>query len=237
MLLRRKVLIITGTLILIVTAAFIFMLTNINWIVKSAIEKYGSQASGTPVRVASVSIKLTEGKATIEGLTVANPKGFASPYLLRLGSISVRIVPRSVASGPIVIDDISITAPQIVYEMNSSRISNIDLLKKNLARSESRRSGGEKKEKARRLRIRRLVIEQSRAEVRVAALGNAPRTVLLKKIEITDIGGQAGATPDQAARQILNALATEIGKEAAQVGAEVLLKKGLERAIEGFQNR
>jgi len=234
---RHKLLIIAGVLIVLVITALIFMLTNINWIVKSAIEKYGSQATGTPVRVASVSIRLTEGKATIEGLTVANPKGFTSAHILSLGSISVRIVPRSIASNPIVIDDISITSPQIVYEMNESRVSNIDLLKKNLAQPAPKRSTGEKKEKAKRLRIRKLVIEHSRAEVRVAKLGDAPRTVMLKKIEVTDIGGQAGATPDQVAKQILTAIMSEVGKEVAQAGAEVLMKKGLDRAVQDLQGR
>lgn len=234
---RRKVLIITGALILFVIAALIFLLTNINWIVKTAIEKYGSQAAGTAVRVSSVSIGLTEGKATIEGLTVANPKGFTAPHILSLGSISVRILPRSVSSDPLVIENISITEPRIAYEMNGSRVSNIDLLKKNIAGSEPKRSVGDKKEKARRIRIRKLVIERGRAEVRVTALGDSPRTVMLKKIEVTDIGGQAGETPDQVAKQILNAVVTEAGKEVSQAGVEVLMKRGLEQAVRDLQNR
>ncbi|MGE5173270.1 MAG: hypothetical protein ACM3MD_05515 [Betaproteobacteria bacterium] len=237
---RRKIIILTSVLALIVVAGLIFLWTNINWIVKSAIEHYGSQTTRTSVRVASVSIKLAQGKGTIEGLTVANPKGYTAAHVLSLGSISVRIVPSTVTSTPVVIDDIRISAPQIIYEMDSSGTANVDVLKKNIASSDSapKRPADKKKPgKETRLRIKKLVIENGRVDASVAVPGSRPQAITLKRIEMTDIGGQAGATPEQVAKQVLSAIVSEVSREVAEAGAKRLLEKGLERAVEQMQRK
>lgn len=238
----RKILILIGVLVMAVAAVIVFVVTNINWIVKSAIEHYGSAAAKTSVRVSSVSIKLTEGSGTIEGLTVTNPRGFSSPHVLSLGSISVRIEPRTVTSGVVVIDEVRIIAPQVVYEMNDSRVSNVDVLKKNIESqgpSVPKRSLGAKKaaDREKRLHIKKLIIETARVDVRVAGLGEKPQTMTLKKIEITDIGGHTGATPEQATRQILSAILGQVTNEVGRAGAKRLLQKGAERTLERYQGK
>ncbi len=236
----RKIVILTGVFVVAVVAVVVFFVTNINSIVKSAIERYGSAAVKTSVRVSSVSLKLTEGSGTIKGLTVANPRGFSSSHVLSLGSISVRIEPRSVTSGVVVIDEVRITAPQVVYEMNDSGVSNVDILRKNIESqgpSVPKRSPGAGKAAGRekRLRIKKLIVETARADVRIAGLAEKQQT--LKKIEITDIGGHAGATPEQATRQILSAILGQVTNEVAQAGAKRLLRKGAERALERYQGK
>ncbi len=234
----RKILILVGVLVLALAAALVFIATNINRIVKSAIEHYGTEAAKTSVRVSSVSLRLSEGSGAIEGLTVANPQGFSSPHVLSLGSISVRIEPRTVASKVVVIDEVRVMAPQVVYEMNDSGVSNVDVLKKNLESAAPPSPGtGKTAAGEKRLRIGKLVIENARVDVRVAGLTEKQQTVTLKKIEMTNIGGQAGATPEQAARQILSAIAGEVTNEVAQAGAQRLLRKGIERALERYQGK
>ncbi len=236
----RKILILTGVFVVAVVAVVVFFVTNINSIVKSAIERYGSAAVKTSVRVSSVSLKLTEGSGTIKGLTVANPRGFSSSHVLSLGSISVRIEPRTVTSGVVVIDEVRITAPQVVYEINDSGVSNVDILRKNIESqgpSVPKRSPGAGKaaDREKRLHIKKLIVETARADVRVAGLAERQQT--LKKIEITDIGGHAGATPEQATRQILSAILGQVTNEVAQAGAKRLLQKGTERALERYQGK
>lgn len=103
---KRKFLVIIAAAGLILTAVLIFLLTNLDWIVKNAIERYGSQATGTAVRVDRVSIRPVQGKGAIEGLTAANPRGYAAPSILSLGGISLRLAPRTVTANPVVIEDI-----------------------------------------------------------------------------------------------------------------------------------
>jgi len=234
MTIRRKVLIVAGALALVLSASLVLLLTNINWIMKNAIEHYGSHVTKTHVHVASVNIRLAQGSGALEGLTVANPKGFSSPHILTLGSINLRIEPRTVVSSTVVIDDVRIERPQIVYEMDDSGTSNIDVLKKNIGAPANSAKKHESEEKAaKRLRIRKLVIENSRVDIRVTALGDKPRAITLRKVEMQDVGGKAGATPEEAAQQIIGAILSEVSREVVQVGTERLIRKGLERALQG----
>lgn len=229
---KRKVLIIAGAFAVVAAAALIFILTNINSIVKAAIEKYGSEAAKTAVRVSSVRIHLSSGEGAIAGLTVANPRGFSSPHVFRLGKISTRIDTRSITSNPVVIDEIRISAPQVVYEMNSSGASNIAVLKKNLERSAPdapKKTGQEKKSKNKETKviIKKLVIESGRIDVRVAALGDKTETLALRRIELTNIGKPGGATPSQVTQQVLSALVEEAGRS-----VQSRFKKDIEKRVD-----
>ena len=228
----RKFLVILASAGLLLAAGLTFLWTNLDGIVKNAIERYGSQATGTSVRVDRVSIRPAQGKGAIEGLTVANPPGYSASHILSLGGISVRIAPRTIASNVVVIDDIRIAAPLVVYEMNETGVANVDVLKKNLAAGQPARTGdrgGKGVEK--RLRIKRLVIENAQTEIRISALGGKPRTVALSRIEMTDVGGKNGAPPDEVAKQIVSAILAEVSTEVGKAGAEKLLEKGLERLL------
>ena len=232
---KRKLLIFFTGALLLLSAVLLSLWTNLDWLVKSAIERYGSQATGTRVRVAGVDLRPLQGKGTIEGLTVANPRGYSAPHILSLGGISVRLEPRTAAANPVVIDDIRIAAPVVVYEMNDDGVANIDALKKNLgAGHPAKTAAADKKggrEKSRLLRIRRLVIEHATVNVRIAALGDKPRSLTLSRIEMADIGGKNGAPPDDVATQIVTALLSEVSKEIGKAGASRLLENALERAL------
>jgi len=230
---KRKFLVIIAAAGLVLAAALAFLWTNLDWIVKNAIERYGSQATGTRVRVRGVALHPGQGKGAIEGLTVANPRGYAAPHILSLGAIIVRIESRTIASDPVVIEDIRITSPLVVYEMNDALVANVDVLKKHLNHPEKPATRGKKgsKEQGKRLRIRHLAIENAKAEVRVAALDDKPRIVSLSRIEMTDIGGKNGAPPVEVAKQIVTAILSEVSKEVGEAGASRLLENAVERAL------
>lgn len=235
----RKALIIAAALAIVIAASLVLLWTNVDRIVKAAIEKYGSQATRTAVRVSRVTIRLASGEGAIAGLTVANPRGFSSLHAFRLGSISVSMDARTVASSPIVIDEVRISAPEVVYEMDASGASNIDVLKKNIKGSAAeapKKAAGEKKAGGRetKLTIRKLVIEDGRIDVRVPALRDKAETLTLRRIEMGNIGGRGGATPGQVAEEVLTALVEEVGREVARAGAERYLRKGIDRAVRRY---
>lgn len=229
----RKVLTVAGALAVVVAATLIFILTNINGLVKAAIEKYGSEVTKTAIRVFSVSIHLADGKGSIAGLTVANPHGFSSPYVFRLDTISVRIDPSTITIRPIVIDEIRISGPQVVYEINSSGTSNIDVLKKNIEEGGPKKSQGEQKGEGKETKfiIKKFVIENGHMDILIAGLEKNPKTVTLQHIELADIGKHGGVTPTQLAQQVLTALMEEVGRDVARAGAERYLQKGFDRAV------
>ena len=229
----KKLLIAVAALILLLAGGLVYLWTNLDWIVKSAIERFGTQALGVAVRVESVSLEPVKGKGAIRGLTVANPRGYSAPHIISLGGISVRIAPRTIAAETTVIEDIRITAPLIVYEMNDDRVANVDVLERKLGADKP--AAGKKKgakDKGKLLRIRHLLIENAKAEIRAAALGGKPRVVSLPRTEMKDIGGKNGAPPEEVATEIATAVLSQVGKEAGKAGAEKLLEKGLERALQ-----
>ncbi len=233
---KKIIIIIVLALILAIAGAAVYVLTNLNSIVKAAIEKYGSEATKTTVRVSSVQIKLANGEGAVRGLKVANPSGFFSPSIITLDDISVRIAVKSVTSTPIVIDNILISGPEVFYEMKEDGTANLDILKKNLATSAPKEQPQKSpKEKETRLRVKKLVFEKGNVHVRIAKLGDKPFTVELPRLELTDIGKQRGATPDEIARTVATALAEETVKAVAKTQGERLLRKGAEDLFNNYQ--
>jgi hypothetical protein len=224
---KKIVFFIILALILAIAGATVYVLTNINSIVKAAIEKYGSQATQTAVRVSSVQIKLRSGEGSVLGLHVANPSGFFSSSIITLDDISVRIAVNSVTSTPIVIDNILISGPEVFYEMKEDGSTNVDVLKRNLAPAgppAEEQSKKSPKGKAIKLHVRKLVFEKGKVHVRVAKVGDKPFTVELPRLELTDIGKHGGATPAEIGRTVAAALAEETAKAVARTQGERLLK-------------
>lgn len=241
---KKKIIIfIVLAVILAMAGTITYVLTNLDSIVKAAIEKYGSEATNTAVRVSSVKIKLGSGEGSVLGLTVANPSGFSSPSVMTLDNISVRIAVNSITSTPVVIDNILISGPEVFYEMKEDGTSNVDILKKNLASSGPAKEEHPKKSakgKETRLRIKKLVFEKGKVHVRVAKLLDKPYIVELPRLELTDIGKQNGATPEEIGRAVISALMEEAsktakavaqsqGKQQIQKGAQDLINKYLRK--------
>ncbi len=227
---KKKILILGAVFILIIAAAAIYLFTNLDSIVKAAIEKYGSQAVKTAVRVSTVKIKLAHGEGALRGLSVADPPGFSFPSIMTLENIAVRIDVKSVTQTPVVIEYILVTGPEVFYEMKEDRTANVDVLKKNLAagpaKEEKPHKGRDGKEI--RLRIRKLVIEKGKVHVLAPKVAEKPYTLELPRLEMTDIGKQSGATPDEIAHTVAGALAEEAAKTVARSGGTLLLRKGAE---------
>jgi len=226
----KKVLIGVAALLLLVIGGLVYMYMNLDAIVKSAIETYGSEATQTAVRVDEVKLELKDGKAKIAGLTVANPPGFTDPNIFELGAISTKVDTSTVAENPIVIDEIIIAAPAVVYEINKSGVSNVDVLKKNLAAGSG---GGDKKttakeEKGEELKmiIRKIVVEGTSAKVRIAALGDKEQTVKLARIVMTDVGKKSGgATAAEVAKQLSDKMLANVKSSVTKIGVDKYLGK------------
>ncbi len=234
---KKKFLLFLIALLLVCAGAVFYILTNLDSIVKAAIEKYGSAAAKTAVRVSSVTIKIENGEGTLRGLSIADPPGFSFPSVMVLDDISVRIAVKSIAQTPVVIENVLVSGPEVFYEMKEDRTANVDVLRKNLAPTGPAPEAKQKKTpkgKEIRLRIRRLVFEKGRVHVRIAKLGDKPYVLELARLEMTDIGRKSGATPEEIARIVATALAEETAKAVAGSGSRRLLQKGTENLLNKY---
>lgn len=220
-------------LLVILVGTAIYVVTSLDSLVASAIEQLGSQATETPVSVSAVDIDLKSGQASISELSVGNPAGFTAPHAFTLGGVSARIDLNSITQDPIVIEEIRVQSPRVVYEINKAGKSNIAALQDKLARS-----GGPGESTAQtdsgagpRLVIGRVVIDSGQIDARVAALPDKDLSAELPRIELTNIGeDQGGATAGQVAEQVTSALLAQVGPAVASLGLDQYLGKSLDQA-------
>jgi len=222
-----------GAVAIIIIVAVLYLLSSLDALVAEAIRKYGSQVTGTAVDVSSVKIDIKSGAGGINQLTIANPKGFSSPYIFTLGNISTAIDVASVNKDPIVIKQILIKKPDVFYEINEAGASNLTELQKNIEQSTAK-AGADTKEKsdssAPKLVIHELVIEGGKIDANVAAL-NKPLEANLPRIHLTGIGEKSGgATGAEVAEQVVKAIIAKVGPEIAKLGLEKYLGKSLDEA-------
>jgi len=229
----KKLMITVIGLLAVVTVGLVFVWSNLDGIVKEAIQTHGSEATKTQVSVANVALKLESGQASISGLNVGNPSGFSEPNIFELGEISVKIDISSINENPIVIDEIMIKAPVVAYEINKSGTSNADVLKKNLGVSESSSSASSSSgEDEVKMIIRKLVVEGSKAKVRIAAMGGEEQSVSLARIQLTDIGKKSGgATAAEVAQLLSSKLLGNVKTSVAKLG----VKKYLGKSADSFK--
>lgn len=205
-----------------------YLNSNLNSIVASMIEDSGSKATGTQVSVSGVELSLREGRGTIKDLEVASPGGYRADNLFTLGDITLDIDLSSVRQDPIVIDEIRILAPRIHAEFDETGHSNIDTLRKQVQENAGSGQGGESDtRKPVRLRIRQFTFAEGRVEVDASALGIEAKSLDLASIHMEDIGGSAGATPDEIASIILTQLARDVSSRIAKSEVNRLIEDKL----------
>jgi len=223
--------IILGAIALIVLAvvgigAFIYVQSDS--LVKQAIEKYGTEVAGAKVSVGAVKLQLTEGKASITGLSVANPAGFNTPTAFKLGEISVALDPGSVSKNPIVIKHILVGAPEVTYETNATGGSNIQAIQDHANAYIAKATGGGSADakpapaaddkSAVKLVIDALDITNGKVTLATPIPGIAAGAPLTD-IHLTNIGRDSGgATAPQVAQQVLGAVTKSANKAVGTLG-------------------
>ncbi|HEX9663830.1 MAG TPA: hypothetical protein VGB27_16200 [Candidatus Binatia bacterium] len=218
---KKIILIVFLLVVAAIGAALYYVFTNLDAIVKAAIEDVGSQTTQTAVRVDKVKITLTDGAGTISGLSIANPKGFESRNAFLLGAVETQIDIKSLTKGPITIDKVVIRKPQVFYEMSKDRESNLNELYKNIAAATG---GGADKTAAKsdepKLIIRRFLLSDATVEATVVPLNNKKYTLKLPTIELKDLGGKNGATPSEISRQVLDTVTQRALAAVKQAGID-----------------
>jgi hypothetical protein len=237
---KRLLVVLAIVVAVVVIGAVIFLFTGLDAAIKAVVESVGSDATQTAVRLESVHVGLTSGEGTLEGLTVANPKGYTAKYAFELGKIHVRIEPSSVASDVVVVPEILIDAPHVTVEVGTGG-TNVGILQDNVMKYGSSDKAHEpsavEKAKApagteRRYAVGDLRIRNVRIDVSASQLGTGSRGATIPEIRVRDIGGKKGATSGELATAILGALTREtlaaVGQSALESGIDKLKDKGLD---------
>lgn len=209
----KKALIIGGGVLVVVIAAGLFLaVAGLDDLVKTAVEKGGSEATQVKVTLDKAEVKLTDGKASLSGLVVGNPEGFKTDNAFELGAISVTIDPATVTNDVVVIKEVVITAPKVTYELGAGG-SNIDAIKSNVERlAGGGGSSSSSSEEGPKVIIEHLYVRGGEVHVSATALGGKTMSSPLPEIHLTDIGkDKGGADSGEVASKIMAALTSEVG--------------------------
>ena len=220
---KKTIFIIIILLLIVIAGAVFYVLNNLDAIVEAAIEEYGSDAVKTSVQVEEVEIRLTEGAATINGLTIANPDGFSLPQAFSLGEITVDINLEKTQQELIAIDAIIVAAAKVFYEIDEERNGSLNMLKDNLGMGAgaSTASVDDKPSKDSagtpiRLDISRFEFKDASLHAKVVPLKDKTYDLMLPALVLTDLSG----TPEQISRQVLDKLIDHAKKEIRKQGLD-----------------
>lgn len=223
-----------GLIVLAVVGGGAYIYMNGTSLIRQAVVDYGPGMTGTTVGLDGVSLMPLTGKAGISGLSIGTPSNYSAPYTFKVDTISVSLQPKTVLDKVLVINDLSIDAPSIVYEPKG-KSSNIQEIQKNLENyvaslDSSSSTGGPEK-----VIIKRLAVIQPQVTVFAGGL-IGEQSVTVQDIILTDIGVAENGIPpsdvataimDQLKPQIMSALKSQAGKAMLSTALEQAAAKGL----------
>ncbi|TDF38199.1 hypothetical protein EYS14_10910 [Alteromonadaceae bacterium M269] len=126
----KKGLLVIGLLLLLIVGGVFYLLSGAGSFIKAQIEEQGSSFLGTSVSVANVDLAYTEGRLSISELVIANPEGFRKDNAFRLGAVTLDL--GESINEPYVVQNVSINAPEVLYELDSGGKGNLIVIKDNL---------------------------------------------------------------------------------------------------------
>jgi len=197
-----------GAVIVVAVVVFGFVLSNVDGLVKQAVEKVGSDATQARVTLEKVEISLKSGSGALGGLKVGNPKGFRTASAFELGRISIALDTAKTGADVVVIKEIVISKPKVTYELAGSA-SNVDAIKRNVdAYARQFSSGGAKKRgNGPKLIIDNLYIRGGEVGVSAGFLKGKSLSAPLPDVHLKDIGKREnGADAAEVARKIVDSM-------------------------------
>ncbi|MHC8366490.1 hypothetical protein ACYZT9_11575 [Pseudomonas sp. ZT5P21] len=190
--------------------------------VKSAIETEGGLATQAQVLVGTVEFSPFSGTGVLDGLTVGNPNGFSSPYAVVVNRVALQVESASVlGGGPVIVDSVTIIAPQITFKAQSpTAISNLETIKNNAQAYSATPAAIRADSTVRKVIIRDLTVMGGSISLDIPLSGGA-LTVPLPPLHLANIGVTTnGATPPAIIRAVCEALAEAAKKAVTEAIAQ-----------------
>lgn len=239
----KKILLGLLGLVALVAVGVFLLGSNLDSLVKAAIEKYGTESTKAKTTVASVRVSPQNGEGVLEGFVLGNPEGFSTPSAIKVGKITVKIEPKSIlGNGPVMIDEILIDAPDVTYEVSKDGSSNLQKIQDNAASYAASLTGGkkaaapapaEKPKESRKIVIKSLIIKDGQVKLSHELLkGDNLVTAKLPTLKLANIGeDKNGAAPEAVVRAILSRLTSA----AISVGHANLIKQLREQGLNSLK--
>jgi hypothetical protein len=217
-------LVVLVVLVVLTVGVTVYLVNNIDSIVKNVVESEGPKLTQTEVSVRDVDIALREGRGELSGFTVANPRDFDTPNAVKAEQLVVDIEPRSITSDVLVINEIIVKGITVTAEQKGLT-TNLQTLLQSLQQASGDREAATEESDV------RLMVEQVRfAEgiVNLVTESYGEYAVELPAFDVSDLGTrEQGLTPAQLGRAILQPLIKQ-ARQKAQDRVEALARERAE---------
>lgn len=226
----KKVLIgIPLVLILLLVAGYLFL----DHIAKAAIEFGGEQAMGVPTSLENITLRPVLGKGSIEGLKIANPRGFETPFFMSLSKGDAALDVGSLSKDTVVMKTIELDGLKAHLEKTKEG-SNYEVILANMKKGEEEGAKGE--EPGKKFLVERIVVRNIDVRADVAIAGEKLSSVDLRIDEIVlenvGSGDESGVIMSQLMGTIVKAVLTAVVQQGAKVLPEVMVN-GLGAGLKG----
>ena len=193
----------------------------------------GTELTGTKVSLEGTTIDLTTGGATLQGLTIDNPRGYSSDYAFYLEEVTVAIDLASLKNPVIVLKEVVVRGSRLNAEQKGETSNLSDILANVKANSKTADTTGQEQpagESAEiRLALNRFVFANTKAQLITETEGT--RTIKVPDVRRKNIGNaNKGLTPEQLGDDLLQAMLEEVEAAVADYIAD-LAKEALKDKI------
>ena len=239
----KKILYIGGGLLVLGLIGFFALEFFLGHIVTAGVNNFAPKLTQTTVVLNRSVISPLTGSGTLSGLVVGNPKGWSENNLCSLGKVHLSVAPFSLLGDHILVNEISIDAPEFNYETKIISSNVADLLKnieatmgggKDAAPQATTKSGQPIKFAVKKFRL-------TNGKVRLGLAG-AGMTLPMPDIELNDLGTkEGGITPDQLVfavmKSVTGSIVTATAKAAGDIGktSGAAAAEGAKKAVEGIK--
>ncbi|MGQ0613265.1 MAG: AsmA family protein [Planctomycetaceae bacterium] len=153
---------------------------------RTAVERGGSYALGVKTTLQGIDLSLFGGDASLTGLTIGNPAGFASPHFLDLRQGSIAVTLKSVLGDKVEVPSLVLEGLDLRLD-RSDQGANYDVILAHVKRLE-----GEKKpeESSKSFVIREVILRDVRVDAKLSLAGVLKPAVQLRieEIRFTNVG-------------------------------------------------
>jgi hypothetical protein len=189
-----------------------WFLQSLDGLVKRAIHRWGPEITGVSVKVDSVKIEVAAGKGAIRGLVIGNPRGYEAPHALKVGELSLTLDAASLTRDVIVLKELTIASPDVVYERGPGG-DNLSVIQKNVDAWVAKNAGPKQADAGpgKKFVIENLYLRNGRARFGTTASAAVP------DLHLRDVGKKTnGATAGEIVKQVWGALARSVTSLAAR---------------------
>lgn len=215
--LLKVILTVVIVLVVLAVAGVIGVAIFADRMVKTAVESAGTKTLNVPVEVGEADASILGGSVGLQGLSVANPKGYAGPALLTLQAVNVKADTGSFFGDEVVIQNMTLNGMEVFVEQKGLQNNLYEVIQ---PLRQPREPTGK------RLIIDNLTISEILVHISLPALpGQQPQTTGFKiaPITMTDLGRDERMDTAVLISKVLLAVAAGIAKQSGGILPEETL--------------